>query len=245
MLELEQLLASGKAGQTQEQQQFYLQIVDALMHYRMDVCEALLKRAIVAMEPLVYVEEVLLPTLHKVGDLWHNGEISIAQEHLFSATVKRILMSLINAGSFKIATYPSLMYATLSGERHEFGILTTCLLAASKGCTTHYLGVDLPVADMLNAIENIQPTVLVISCINSPMSESMSAELLRLRNEAPESLRFWIGGKGGASLLSDKQELSNKYVYLKDLTGYVWHLQQLMGAFSGEVGTDAVSMAKG
>ena len=93
--ELEKLLNNG-SEKPDINVSFTEQIIEALLDYRIDRCEQLLKKALMSNETLPYLKEILSPTLQQVGQLWHDGEINVAQEHIFSSCVKRILLGMVN-----------------------------------------------------------------------------------------------------------------------------------------------------
>ena len=173
------------------------QVIEALSQYRIDRCEQLLKKALIATEPLDYVRDVLLPALQKVGQLWHDDKLNIAQEHMFSSCVKRIVMSMLNTVQRYSRNNPGMLFATTSGEPHEFGILVTSLLAASQGYNCYYLGADLPARDIIDACEHLRPDVIVMGLIKIP-PEPETIEQLRQIIAAAEVIgaRVWLGGSG-------------------------------------------------
>jgi len=218
-VELQALLTANEAPQVVHQGLFFVQVVDALTQYRMERCEELLKRALIAMDPLYYARDILLPTLHKVGDLWHEGKLTIAQEHMFSACVKRIVLSMVNNMQPFSGPNPCIMFATLSGENHEFGILLSCLLAASQHCSCYYVGPDLPWEDLLKAGEQLKPAVIVIGTVNTPPAPSLIENLTHLAEALPHPIQLWIGGLG-AQFLYEQQHLPARYQYTSSLDDF-------------------------
>lgn len=225
--DLQNLLAANSATETGQQDLFFLKVVDALVEYRFDRCEDLLRRALVAMEPLTYAQEILLPTLQKVGSLWHEGRISIAQEHLFSACVKRLVLSMVNSMPAYSHRGPTLLFATITGEDHEFGILLSRLVAAQQQCKAYYLGTGLPWNELLNACAKLQATVVVSSCVNTPPTEAMLNELNLLADAIPDPIDIWIGG-AGAQYLSNKQLLPANFQFINNLDNFNSRLLSLI-----------------
>lgn len=217
--QLQELLTDNTDSHAVNSELFFVQVVDALSQYRMERCEALLKRALIATEPLAYARDILLPTLHKVGDLWHQGKITIAQEHLFSACVKRIVLSLVNTMQPFSGPNPNIMFATLSGENHEFGILLSCLLAAGQHCRCYYFGADLPWRDLIAAAIRLKPAVITLSSINTPPSPDQTADLTALADALPGNIQLWIGGDG-AQWLSARKKLPSNYLVIASLDDY-------------------------
>lgn len=183
------------------------QIVEALSDYRIDRCEHLLKRAMLAYEPLQYACEVLMPALGKVGDLWHEEKLNVAQEHMFSSCIKRIVLSMTHNLHSTSAGGPAMLFATPSAERHEFGILLSCLLAASLRYRCYYLGADLPGNDIVEAIRHLRPNIIVLGMLQTPPAP-LTVEQLQIiaAAEATAESSVWIGG-GGADYWRQHAEL--------------------------------------
>ena len=217
--ELQKLLLSNEMTKPNNQALF-ADIMQALNHYQMGRCEELLKRALIAMEPLNYAQELLLPLLIKVGDSWHNGDLSIAQEHMFTACVKRIILSMVNSipSSFS-AENPRIIFATLSGENHEFGILLSSLLAASQHCNCFYIGVDLPWQELIIASEKIQPTIITLSVMSYPPPAKVIEDLNSLAERLTDNIQLWIGGAGAQSLHKQKQ-LPARFIFAASLDDF-------------------------
>lgn len=181
----------------QQQANLFNQIVDALQHYRIERCEQLLKRAQLAYEPLDYARDVLLPALHLIGRLWHEEKINIAQEHMFSNCVKRIVLTMVNNLHQPAKQNPSMLFATPSGEPHEFGILLGCLVAAAQQYTCYYVGPDLPSRDIIDASRHLKPSVMVIGLVKTPPEEQTLIQLDQLLGFAETGATvLWLAGAG-------------------------------------------------
>ena len=181
----------------QQKSNLFNQIIDALSHYQIERCEQLLKRALLAYEPLDYAKEILLPALHQIGQLWHEQKINTAQEHMFSSCVKRIVLTMINSLHQPSMNNPSMLFATLCGEQHELGILLGCLIAASQRYTCYYVGADLPAPDLIDACRHLKPQIIMIGMINSPLANSTTDHLEQLIAFADTSQsKIWLAGAG-------------------------------------------------
>lgn len=176
------------------------QIIDALRDYRIERCEALLKQALIACDTIDYIKEVLMPSLTMVGELWHREQINIAQEHMFSCCVKRIVLSMVNNLHPHSPQMPAMLFATPSDEPHEFGILMSCLLAASLGFRCYYLGPNLPAHDLLEAIRHLQPAITVIGAVKTPPELTTAREIGQIAAVGDETA-IWLGGLGARHLL--------------------------------------------
>ena len=82
--------------------------------------------------------EIVKPTLVKLGDAWHSGEIPIATEHFATQFFMQHLMSMISA-SAPPSHSGRIVAACAPGEMHQIGIIDFGGDAALAG-----LGCDLP-----------------------------------------------------------------------------------------------------
>lgn len=172
------------------------QIIDALQNYQIEHCEQLLKRSLLAYAPLDYARNILLPALQRVGQLWHEEKINIAQEHMFSSCVKRIILAMVNNLHQPSKLNPSILFATPSGEPHEFGILISCLLAASQHYTCYYVGADLPAQDILDTCKHLKPNIVVLGLIKTPPEAESIKQLDRILKQTDQHTQIWLGGPG-------------------------------------------------
>ncbi len=226
--ELETILETSHQKSTSSQDLFVTQIVNALVDYELDYCEELLRRAVMAMNPLDLASEVIFPALQKVGILWENGNITIAQEHMFAALVKRMVMSMVNTSRPFYGKHPCIAFATVSGERHEFGILLSYLIAVNNRCCSYYLGPDLPVDELMKVKNKIGADVLVLSFVNTPPSQESIEQLNQLGKYSDQThTQLWVGGQG-VKYLSEQKILPDACSLIKDLNDFNYRSELLV-----------------
>lgn len=195
--ELDQFLQQDPAQTDPQPSNLFNQIINAVQNYRIEHCEALLKRALLAYEPLDYARNILLPALHQIGLLWHEEKINIAQEHMFSSCVKRIILTMVNNLHQPSKRNPSMLFATPSGESHEFGILLGCLIAAARQYTCYFVGANLPGLDIVDACNHLNPDIIVIGMVNTPPEMNTLEELSHVITYAHTSkTKLWLAGAG-------------------------------------------------
>ena len=172
--------------------------LEALGQYDVATLDRLLARVLVSGSVSHLVDEVLAPLLRRVGDGWEKGQLSVAQERLFSSAVRDRLCALL--ATINPGTRTRLLCVTPEGERHELGLLMFALLAASQGVPLRYLGADLPIADIVRLARELQPDVVAISLVNEMPDPAQV--LVRLREGLPRDTRLWAGGRALAALVS-------------------------------------------
>ena len=156
------------------------------------------------------IDEVVSPTLRRVGELWRSGTIEVAEEHHLTAQVLGKLRALLNgtiAGPRGTA-----VLCCVPGERHEVGLLSLTVLLAADGWRTIYLGPDTPLESAAEFAEDIGARVVCVAATMREHARSAQAELEAIDAGHPE-LTILRGGAGFggptlASAVSDLRELA-------------------------------------
>jgi len=194
------LVAAGRGGPGEgAARSFAEQMLRAAEHYRPDDCDQALSMALALLPLPQAVDEVLVPALLAVGERWHAGEFTVAQERIVSNAVKR-QVSLVLDTYNRIAAGPPIVFATLTDERHELGILMCALLAAARGVRCQYLGPDMPPADVAVFADRVGAAAVVLSFVRRESSAAAEALLAEFLRRLPRTIAVWIGGQGAAAL---------------------------------------------
>lgn len=137
------------------------------------------------------VKQIVAPILDEVGERWAHKEFGVAHEHLASWLLRSMLGSLFRlyppAGNAE-----TIVLATPSGERHEFGILLAALLAGAHGWRVVCLGADVPSNEIANAVRLTGARVLALSLATA--RAGVDEDIAAISRLVPVSTRVWIGG---------------------------------------------------
>jgi DNA-binding transcriptional MerR regulator/methylmalonyl-CoA mutase cobalamin-binding subunit len=150
-----------------------------------------------SMTPRAFVCGVMRPLLTRIGDEWQSGRITVAQEHLLSASLRSVLGHTSRRSTG--ASGPRLLFATPSGERHEFGILGAAILAAGAGCSVIYLGSDLPAADIIDAAIRSRAHTVVLGLIYEEAMRTALADVRRIADRLSDTAKVCVGGAQAAA----------------------------------------------
>lgn len=107
-------------------------------------------------------ERVIIPAMREVGDAWHAGRITVAQEH-FATNFVRARLDLLSRQVIPLREAPSVLFACLAGEHHEIGLLMLAVMCRFQGLRTIYLGQDVPDDALIRTAEDSQPEVLALN----------------------------------------------------------------------------------
>ncbi|MEO8224879.1 MAG: B12-binding domain-containing protein [Gammaproteobacteria bacterium] len=192
--------------------------------FDIEACDRLLARAIADLDPLVLVRDVVAPVLREAGNRWHRGELSVVQEHMLSGVVRR-QMSYALDRHLATADGPTILFTTLSGERHEMGGLMGAVLAASEGFRCIYLGPDLPPAEIVRFCARRRVDALALSLVTQPHVIDAHGQLNELRNAVAPDIEIWVAGQ--AAVLMAKEPLPAGVELINDLARYLESLARL------------------
>jgi DNA-binding transcriptional MerR regulator/methylmalonyl-CoA mutase cobalamin-binding subunit len=196
---------------------FVEQILEAATAFRTADCEQAVTLAMAVLPPQRLVADVLQPLLREVGERWHRGEFAIAQERLVSKVVSRHVGLMLDAYD-RVARRETVVFATLPGERHELGLLMSAMLCASRGFKVHYLGADLPAAEIARFAAEVGAAVVALSVVLQERLSELPGQLEVLAGAVPPGTEIWVGGTA-TSLLAG-QRLPEACVLLRDAADF-------------------------
>lgn len=137
------------------------------------------------------IQEVIAPPLRRIGQAWHDGELSIWVEHRASAMVERILGD--------VATVPrgrrrgTAMVAAVSGDRHSLPTAMAAVALRDANWNVHHLGADMPPDELVEFCTEHGVDVAVISSTNPDVADLAAETGERLRTAGVPTI---VGGAG-------------------------------------------------
>jgi DNA-binding transcriptional MerR regulator/methylmalonyl-CoA mutase cobalamin-binding subunit len=165
-----------------------------------DALQQLLLREAIRATPFDFIETVAAPLSHRIGDEWAAGRLSEAQERVASTAIRNVLGFLLRALGSPAPERPRhrVLVTTLSGERHENGVLMAGVAAALAGCEVIYAGADLPVSAIAAAARRSRAGIVALSMVDATSPRVAQRELAALRSALPPSVRVVVGGAAAA-----------------------------------------------
>ena len=126
---------------------------------------------------------VLIPYLHRLGERWETGEISVAQEHFASNLLRGRLLGL--AQGWGQGQGPGAILACLPGEHHELGLLVFGVALRRRGWRITYLGANSPIDAVADTARSLRPAVVVLLSINPDNFLDHAQQIEQLANQVP------------------------------------------------------------
>ncbi|MCA9932419.1 MAG: cobalamin B12-binding domain-containing protein [Ardenticatenaceae bacterium] len=107
-------------------------------------------------------QEVLQKGLAAIGESWYRGEATVQQEHFASELAVRQLEALLTS-MVRATRHGRILIACPPQEQHTFGALLLTLLLRRRGWDVVYLGANVPLHQLQEALDTIQPHLVILS----------------------------------------------------------------------------------
>jgi methanogenic corrinoid protein MtbC1 len=143
--------------------------------------------------------EVLTPALHEIGDLWAQGELTVAREKEVSELSRELIVELTRRHATPDPEGPLVVAACVAGEMHELGLRMIAGLLRQRGYRVSFLGADVGLAFLLDAVEARSPAAVLLSAKQPATKPALEAALLAFRQApagtAPRKAAIVVGGE--------------------------------------------------
>jgi methanogenic corrinoid protein MtbC1 len=131
---------------------------------------------------------------YRIGELWQENRISVAQEHLATAVSQIVVAELYRAAVPAPSNGYRALVTCVSGELHELGTRITADFFELAGFDVRYLGANVPTDALVAMAREEQPDLLVASVTMSSHLEALADAVDRTRAAVGDKLRLAVGG---------------------------------------------------
>jgi len=145
--------------------------------------------------------DILFPLLRSIGELWHQGGISISAENGVSRMVRQQLINAVRQDSSM--GQEQALIACVPGDYHEIAPLTATLLLQKRGWHATYLGPNVSVEILEMALRRRQPDFLILSSATEPDVQTGQAWIETMVHLFQPHCRVIAGGAGFRTLSGD------------------------------------------
>lgn len=115
-------------------------------------------------KPLEHIfDQMIAPAMARIGELWVEGEVTVAQEHLATRTILSVLHRLrslvpVNDSNDKIA-----MCCTIEGDMHEVSTYFVQMIFENQGFEVINFGANMPIYSLCEEITGHSAKIICIS----------------------------------------------------------------------------------
>jgi len=185
--------------------------VEAVKTYDARELETILLKASSKLSQPQLIENLVVPLVYKLGELWHEGIIRVANEHLATAVIRSFLANIIEQNE-PDENAPILISATPRGQDHELGAMIVGVTAAPLGWKVIYLGPNLPVEEIAAVADSLEAKVIALSIVYPGDDQQLKLDLQNLKRILPQNTSVIIGGRASADYLDIIDEIGATHI---------------------------------
>jgi methanogenic corrinoid protein MtbC1 len=158
-----------------------------------------------------FYDNLLKPVMYEIGELWAEGKLDIATEHVCSNTALS-LIDIINEQNLKTHHYRAkILICTPNGELHSLGCKVIESILTSKGFKVFNISPSVPAESVISYIQVIKPDTIFISI---SLDENINAgkSLVKKIRSLFSSTPIFVGGIA----IARKEKLNFDATILRD-----------------------------
>jgi DNA-binding transcriptional MerR regulator/methylmalonyl-CoA mutase cobalamin-binding subunit len=175
--------------------------------------EAVLDEAMGSMPPVAFFEEVVFPLQREVGDRWHDGRLTVAEEHLVTQASRQRVLTLLHQAPRRAKRH--VVCACFPTEDHELGLMGVALKFRHAGWRVTFLGARTPPEHLARVVKAVSPELVALSAV-SPKPEEVTALLQQIIEALPEKTKVVIGGAAALGAKAAVTKLGVRFVETAD-----------------------------
>ena len=127
--------------------------------------------------------------------MWLTGEINVAEEHFASHTTKMVMSQLLTKASLRPPNGKTMLTASVAGNRHDIGLHAVADFFEMAGWRTIQLGADVPIDDLVQAVECFDVDLLAISASLNVQLETVKSTIRAVRSgKRGDAVKILAGG---------------------------------------------------
>lgn len=146
-------------------------------------------------EPNSLLEDALIPAMGIVGEKFKNNEIFVP-EMLVSARAMKEAMKIIEPELLAAGIKPkyTALIGTVEGDLHDIGKNLVATMWKGSGFNVIDLGVNVPPAKFIEAIEEHEPQVVGLSALLTTTMPAMKDTVAAIRAAGHAAIKILVGG---------------------------------------------------
>lgn len=186
-------------------------LIHAARHHHPDRIQHTLDQWIKYLTLQEAMMKIIFPVLQLVGDLWHQGGISISGEHYVSQLVRQYLLTAVKQGTS--GDKPQCIVACVPGDYHEIAPLTAALCLQNLAWHATFLGPNVSFEILKTALRRKQPQLMILSCMLEPAQDIVCSWIEYLTEHIQPHCSIAVGGAGLSSYATIFNQHDIRYLH--------------------------------
>ncbi len=144
-------------------------------------------------------DSVLAKAMHRIGDLWHQGELTVAKEHIATRAALTALQTLHGVSSINGAHGLLAVCCSTEEDFHELPIRVAELIFKCNGWEVINMGTHTPFYALTETVTDYHPQIICVASTVLPDLDRAAREYKELRRTAERAgVSVVLGGAGFA-----------------------------------------------
>lgn len=166
----------------------YQHYLEALLQGDRGRCESIVQSLIVRqIDILVLYESFFRRSLYEIGEMWAKNLISVAEEHIATAITESLLSQMQVDSPRQEKGQLRVVVSCIASDLHQIGAKMVANLFELHGWETYFLGANMPVTDLLDAIDRIQPQAICLSLALVEHIRALEVTIQEIRLRHPQT----------------------------------------------------------
>lgn len=171
------------------------------------------------------LDELVVPSQARVGELWLTGEWSVAQEHAATGVNEYVVHWLTSRLAPPAEHAPTILVSCLQGERHALPALVVAHDLTALGAHVMFLGADPEPSGLLSAVLSVRPRAVLFS---ASLTSSLSNQRMLFHAIASVGIPLVVGGRAFGG-----RELGARRAAALGATAYAETAQEVLDLLAG------------
>ncbi len=137
--------------------------------------------------------DIIIPLLHKIGELWQLNTISIGHEHFFSNLLRAFFLAKTSELKIEKKVNKKVMMFLRPGEEHELSLLLYNFIFKREGWQVIYLGSNVPYKDLKLTYDQMNPDLILTSFIARTSKGDFQKILTKVLDNVPKEKMILSG----------------------------------------------------
>jgi methanogenic corrinoid protein MtbC1 len=138
---------------------------------------------------------VIQPAQARIGDLWQENRLTVAQEHLATAIAQLVLALAYPALPRAPSNGKRVLVACAEDELHDLGARMAADFFEMAGFDVRYLGANLPTDSLVGMVREDPPDLVALSVTMAFHLDAARAVVRQLREGAGDRMHVALGGQ--------------------------------------------------
>jgi methylmalonyl-CoA mutase cobalamin-binding domain/chain len=147
----------------------------------------------VGLSPHYIYIDIIFPALVEIGELWSQGQMSIAEEHVCTEITKSAMAVISQKIKHKNANGLKAVLACVKGETHYLGAKMFADFLTWDGWSCDFLGQDNPPSTISEWVGKVNPTIVGLSICIGDHFDSLVDTINQMRSNN-EEIKIVVGG---------------------------------------------------